>query len=344
MKIKLLGKSGLRVSEVCLGTMTFGDDWGWGAANDESKKIFDIFVNKGGNFVDTANNYTNGTAEKITGDLIRSDRDYFVLATKYTLSKRKNDPNSWGNHKKNMIRSVEASLKNLGTDYIDLYWIHIWDFTTPPEEIMQALDQLVSSGKVLHIGASDTPAWMVSYSNAYSQLMGWHKFDAIQVEYSLLQRTTEYDLIPMANTLKLGILAWAPLAGGVLTGKYNKPDIDSKRAANNQGRLTEKNLKITEEVIKIAEEIGKTPAQVAVNWVKQQSELIIPILGARKSEQIEEVLGANDFILDESHIKRLTEVSRPPNVTPNNMLNNTPMVENLIAGGVKLDGWKIPYY
>jgi aryl-alcohol dehydrogenase-like predicted oxidoreductase len=343
MKIKLLGNSGLRVSEVCLGTMTFGEDWGWGAAHDESRKIFDVFVNKGGNFVDTANNYTNGSAERITGDLIRSDRDYFVLSTKYTLSKRKNDPNAWGNHKKNMITSVEASLKNLGTDYIDLYWVHIWDFTTPAEEVMQALDHLVSSGKVLHIGASDTPAWMVSYSNAYSQLMGWQKFDAIQVEYSLLQRTTEYELIPMAKTLHLGIMAWAPLAAGVLTGKYNKPNYDSKRAANIQGRLTEKNLKIVEEVIKIADEIGKTPAQVAINWVKQQSELIIPILGARKSEQIEEVLGANDFVLDQEHIQRLSEISRPPGVTPNNMFNNTAMVENLIAGGVKIEGWKTPY-
>jgi len=343
MKIKLLGNSGLRVSEVCLGTMTFGEDWGWGAAHDESRKIFDLFVNKGGNFVDTANNYTNGSAERITGDLIRSDRDYFVLSTKYSLSKRKNDPNAWGNHKKNMIRSVEASLKNLGTDYIDLYWVHIWDFTTPAEEVMQALDHLVSSGKVLHIGASDTPAWMVSYSNAYSLLMGWHKFDAIQVEYSLLQRTTEYELIPMAKTLHLGIMAWAPLAAGVLTGKYNKPDYDSKRAANIKGRLTEKNLKIVEEVIKIADEIGRTPAQVAINWVKQQSELIIPILGARKSEQIEEVLEANDFVLDQEHIQRLSEISRPPGVTPNNMFNNTAMVENLIAGGVKIEGWKTPY-
>jgi aryl-alcohol dehydrogenase-like predicted oxidoreductase len=343
MKIKLLGNSGLRVSEVCLGTMTFGEDWGWGAAHDESRKIFDLFVNKGGNFVDTANNYTNGSAERITGDLIRSDRDYFVLSTKYTLSKRKNDPNAWGNHKKNMIRSVEASLKNLGTDYIDLYWVHIWDFTTPAEEVMQALDHLVSSGKVLHIGASDTPAWMVSYSNAYSQLMGWQKFDAIQVEYSLLQRTTEYELIPMAKTLHLGIMAWAPLAAGVLTGKYNKPNYDSKRAANIQGRLTEKNLKIVEEVINIADEIGKTPAQVAINWVKQQSELIIPILGARKSEQIEEVLEANDFVLDQEHVQRLSEISRPPGVTPNNMFNNTAMVENLIAGGVKIEGWKTPY-
>lgn len=202
MRYKLLGKSGLRVSELCLGTMTFGEDWGWGAPQDTSRQIFDAFVEAGGNFIDTANLYTNGSSEKIVGELIGSERDRFVLATKYSLTGQwqgDNNPNGSGNHRKNMMRSIEGSLQRLNTDYVDVLWLHAWDFTTPVEEVMHAFDDLVRQGKVMYIGISDTPAWIVSQANTLAQANGWAQFIALQIEYSLIQRTPERDLLPMAN-------------------------------------------------------------------------------------------------------------------------------------------------
>jgi aryl-alcohol dehydrogenase-like predicted oxidoreductase len=222
MKYFLLGKSGLRVSEICLGTMTFGKEWGWGASKEESRKIFDAYVDAGGNFIDTANIYTDGTSEKYVSDFVSYDRDRFVIATKYTSNTRAGDPNAGGNHRKNMVQSLEASLKRLNTDYIDLYWVHAWDQTTPIEEMMRALDDLVKSGKILYIGISDAPAWVVSQANTLANLKGWTEFASIQIEYSLIERTSERELLPMANVLDIGITAWSPLGSGVLTGKYNK--------------------------------------------------------------------------------------------------------------------------
>jgi len=222
MKYYLLGKSGLRVSEICLGTMTFGKEWGWGASKEESRKIFDAYVDAGGNFIDTANIYTNGTSEKYVGDFASYDRERFVIATKYTSNTRAGDPNAGGNHRKNMVQSLEASLRRLNTDYIDLYWVHAWDQTTPIEEMMRALDDMVKSGKILYIGISDAPAWVVSQANTLANLKGWTEFASIQIEYSLIERTSERELLPMANALDIGITAWSPLGSGVLTGKYNK--------------------------------------------------------------------------------------------------------------------------
>jgi aryl-alcohol dehydrogenase-like predicted oxidoreductase len=222
MKYFLLGKSGLRVSEICLGTMTFGKEWGWGASKEESRKIFDAYVDAGGNFIDTANIYTDGTSEKYVSDFVSYDRDRFVIATKYTSNTRAGDPNAGGNHRKNMVQSLEASLKRLNTDYIDLYWVHAWDQTTPIEETMRALDDMVKSGKILYIGISDAPAWVVSQANTLANLKGWTEFASIQIEYSLIERTSERELLPMANVLDIGITAWSPLGSGVLTGKYNK--------------------------------------------------------------------------------------------------------------------------
>ena len=222
MKYFLLGKSGLRVSEICLGTMTFGKEWGWGASKEESRKIFDAYVDAGGNFIDTANIYTDGTSEKYVSDFVSYDRDRFVIATKYTSNTRAGDPNAGGNHRKNMVQSLEASLKRLNTDYIDLYWVHAWDQTTPIEEMMRALDDMVKSGKILYIGISDAPAWIVSQANTLANLKGWTEFASIQIEYSLIERTSERELLPMANVLDIGITAWSPLGSGVLTGKYNK--------------------------------------------------------------------------------------------------------------------------
>ncbi|MCW5518156.1 aldo/keto reductase [Muriicola sp. Z0-33] len=220
MKYKLLGNSGLRVSEMALGTMTFGTDWGWGADKSESKKIFETYANSGGNFIDTANRYTEGTSERFVGEFIKEERDHFVLATKYTLFDKAGDPNFSGNHRKNLMRSVESSLERLDTDYIDLLWVHAWDFLTPVEEVMRGLNDLVSAGKVHYIGVSDTPAWIVAKANTLASHRGWSSFVALQAEYNLLQRDAERDLIPMAQSMGLALTPWAPLAGGALTGKY----------------------------------------------------------------------------------------------------------------------------
>src|ERR1700722_17419133 len=218
MKYRLLGNSGLRVSEAALGTMTFGDDWGWGTAKDEAQKVYDAFRDAGGNFIDTANIYTNGTSESFLGDFMEGHRQSVVLATKYTNAFPGTDPNAAGNQRKNMVQAVEASLKRLPTDYIDLYWVHIWDQITPVEEVMRALDDLVRAGKVLYTGISDAPAWWIAQANTLANLRGWSPFVGLQIEYSLIERTVERELLPMAKALNIGLTAWSPLANGVLTG------------------------------------------------------------------------------------------------------------------------------
>jgi aryl-alcohol dehydrogenase-like predicted oxidoreductase len=224
---RLLGRSGLRVSPLALGTMTFGTDWGWGSDRDEAKRILDAYLDRGGNFIDTANKYTNGTSERLIGELVGDRRERLVLATKYTLTMRPGDPNAGGNHRKNMVRSVEASLERLKTDYIDLLYLHAWDATTPVEEILRAMDDLVRAGKVLYVGISDTPAWQVSRMQAIADLRGWAPLVALQIEYSLIERTVERELIPMAQEMGLGVIPWSPLASGVLTGKYTRADLDA---------------------------------------------------------------------------------------------------------------------
>ena len=305
MRYKLLGKSGLRVSELCLGTMTFGEDWGWGASKEESRKIFDAFAAAGGNFIDTANNYTDGTSEKYVGEFIGAEREYFVAATKYTLSKRKDDPNAGGNARKNMLQAVEASLKRLNTDYLDLYYLHMWDYTTPVEEVMRAFDDLVRQGKVLYVGISDTPAWIVSQANTLAELRGWARFVALQVPYSLADRAVERDLLPMARAFDMAILPWGLLEAGELTGKYNRPTDEPKR---NQ-QPSERNLALADEVMKLAQEIGRTPSQVAINWVRQQPGLVIPILGARREAHIKDNLACLEFELTAEQMRRLAQAS-----------------------------------
>lgn len=305
MRYKLLGKSGLRVSELCLGTMTFGNDWGWGAEKDESKKIFETFVEAGGNFIDTSNNYTNGTSEKFIGEFVQNDRDHFVLATKYTLTDRKADPNFGGNHRKNMLRSVEGSLKRLGTEFIDLLYLHMWDYVTPVEEVMRALDDLVRSGKVLYIGISDTPAWVISQANILADLRGWSRFVACQGEYSLASRTPERDLIPMSRSMDMSYLAWGILEAGELTGKYNTSSEEPKRSKDTSERI--KN--IASMLMEVAREASCTPSQAAINWVRQRSPHIIPILGARSEKHLKDNLGCLNFKLTDEQILRLNESS-----------------------------------
>src|ERR1041385_2309725 len=228
MRYRLLGHSGVRVSEACLGTMTFGEDWGWGSSKEEAQKVYDAFREAGGNFIDTANMYTNGTSESLLGEFMKEHRQSLVMATKYTNAAPGTDPNAAGNQRKNMMQSVDASLKRLQTDYIDLYWVHIWDQLTPVEEVMRGLDDLVSAGKVLYVGISDAPAWWIAQANTLASLRGWSPFIAMQIEYSLIERTVEQELIPVAKALNVGVTAWSPLAGGVLTGKYSSGTSDQK--------------------------------------------------------------------------------------------------------------------
>lgn len=309
MRYKLLGKSGLRVSELSLGTMTFGLDWGWGADKETSKQIFDAYANAGGNFIDTANRYTNGTSEKYVGEFVAADRDHFVVATKYTLFDRHGDPNFSGNHRKNMMRSVEGSLQRLNTDHIDLLWVHAWDFMTPVEEVLRGLDDLVRAGKVLYVGISDTPAWIVSQANTIAELRGWSRFVGLQIRYNLIDRTAERDLLPMARAFDMAVTPWSVLSAGVLTGKYNQSQAVEGRMTQ-WGDIPERDLTIAAEVVKVAQEISKTPSQVALNWVRQQPGNIIPIVGARKLAQIEDTLGALDFALTSEQIAGLNAISQ----------------------------------
>lgn len=308
MKYKLLGRSGLKVSELCLGTMGFGTDSGWGADKESSFGIMEAFANAGGNFLDTANRYQNGTSEKIIGEFVsQKDRDFFVIATKYSLYDNLTNPNASGNNRKNMMRSVEASLKRLNTEFIDLLYLHIWDDLTPIDEIMRGLDDLVRSGKVNYIAISDTPAWMVAKANTMAELMGWSQLVALQVEYSLIQRTPERDLIPMAKHFGMTVTPWAPLAGGALTGKYLKGD--KGRIKEGSKRLNDRSVAITKEVMAIAEELGVEPSHVALKWTMQKSFSSIPIAGATKLSQLEENLKTVAVVLTDEHIKKLDAVS-----------------------------------
>jgi aryl-alcohol dehydrogenase-like predicted oxidoreductase len=340
---RLLGRSGLRVSPLALGTMTFGTEWGWGADDAESRKLFDAYVERGGNFIDTANNYTNGTSERLVGEFARDRRDRLVIATKYTCWTRQGDPNAGGNHRKSMIASVESSLRRLGTDYIDLLYLHIWDGTTPVEEILRGLDDLVRSGKVLYVGISDTPAWQVSRMQAIAELRGWAPLIALQIEYSLIERTTERDLIPMARAMGLGVLPWAPLAKGVLTGKYSRADLDHtdstqprKSLAAAAGVLSERGLAIADAVRDIAAEIGHTPAQVAVAWTLLNPAVTAPIIGARTLTQLEDNLGALEVTLSHDHRASLEQASAVDLGFPHDLLNR-PRTRGHIFDGTRLE-------
>jgi aryl-alcohol dehydrogenase-like predicted oxidoreductase len=307
--------------------MTFGEDWGWGASKEESRKIFDAFANAGGNFVDTACNYTNGTSEKFVGEFIASDRDHFIVATKYTLTERKTDPNFGGNHRKNLMRSIDSSLKRLNTDFIDVLYLHMWDGMTPIDEVMRALDDLVRAGKVLYVGISDTPAWVLSQANTLAEWRGWSRFVALQVPYSLADRAVERDLLPMARAHEMAILTWGILEGGELTGKYNTPSSDPKRSSDTSDEI--KTLATT--VMQLAKEIGRTPAQVAINWVRQQPGNIIPIIGARSERQFSDNLGCLDFRLTAEQLTRVSEASPISLGFPHSFLSSS-HVRGLIFG------------
>lgn len=311
MRYKLLGKSGLRVSELALGTMTFGTDWGWGADEKESRRQFQAFVEAGGNFIDTANGYTGGTSERFVGEFVADDRDRFVVATKYTFNTRPGDPNHGGNHRKNLRRSVRGSLERLGTDHIDLLWVHVWDPATPIEETMRALDDLVREGTVHYIGISDTPAWVVARANTLAEEKGWTPFVAYQGQWSLASRGIERDVVPMCEDLDLAITPWGVLAGGVLTGKYGskKEEYDTRRSEDGGWPAEPHEVRIGETVCAVADEMDVSPSQVALAWLRQKTPRAIPIVAARKAEHIEDNLGVLGVRLSQEDMARLEKAS-----------------------------------
>lgn len=311
MKYFLLGRSGLRVSQLCLGTMTFGTDWGWGADKTGSRAMIDQFVDAGGNFIDTANRYTNGTSESFLGELLHGQREQVVLATKYTLATDDHDLNAAGNQRKNLVQSLDASLRRLKTDYIDLLWVHARDTLTPVEEIMRALDDQVRLGKVLYVGVSDWPAWEAAQATTLASLRGWSPFIGLQVEYNLLERTVERELLPMADGLGLGVTAWSPLARGLLTGKYLSDSTAQGRAAQ-QGhteKLDQRQIAIIQTVVSIAQEIGCSGAQVALAWLLSRKTPTIPIIGASRPKQLADNLGATEIELTKDQLDRLNRAS-----------------------------------
>lgn len=333
MKYKLLGRSGLKVSELCLGTMGFGTENGWGADKEASFSIMEGYANAGGNFLDTANIYKFGTSEKIIGEFISArDRDYWVVATKYSLIDNLDgtNPNATGNNRKNMMRSVEQSLKRLKTDFIDVLYLHIWDDLTPIEEVARGLDDLIKQGKVTYAAISDTPAWVVSKGNTLAELMGWSPFIALQIEYSLLQRTPERDLIPMAKHFGMTVTPWAPLAGGALSGKYLRGEAGRIKPQSN--RLNENSVRITKEVIRVAEKLGVQPAQVALKWTMQQGYSSIPIVGATKADQLLENLKAVDVVIPEEDMQHLDAVSKIDLGFPGNFFNEDAVKLNNYGG------------
>jgi aryl-alcohol dehydrogenase-like predicted oxidoreductase len=343
---RLLGNSGMRVSPIALGTMTFGTDWGFGADQAESQKIFDIYADRGGNFIDTANIYTNGSSETFLGQMManRRDslsgtlRDRFVISTKYSLNTDPTNPNAGGNHRKSLVRAIEASLKRLNTDYIDLYWLHAWDYRNSIEEVMRALDDMVRQGKILHIGLSDTPSWIVSEAQTIAKLRGWTPVSAIQIEYSLVERTSEADMLPMAWRHGITPTAWSPLGGGVLSGKYSQADLQNDVTGENRGamlkamgQLTDRTLAIADVAKQIASEVNRTASQVALNWLLQQPGKPIPIVGARKVSHLEDNLGALEFTLNAEQLDRLNQASSFDLPFPHSFISSA-MYHNVVDG------------
>lgn len=311
-----LGRSGLRVSPFCLGTMTFGQDLGWGASPEDSEAMIAEYMDRGGNFIDTANVYTNGHSEKIVGDFFaKSDarRDRAVIGTKFFCSLFEGDPNGGGAGRKALIQQAEASLRRLRTDYIDVYWLHNWDRTTPIEETLRGLEDLVTSGKVRYVGLSDLPAWKVAEAQTIAHFRGWSPVIALQLEYSLLERTVESELIPMAQSMGIGVMPWSPLKNGFLSGKYTRDNtgaVDSGRSAWVSQR-SEADHAVVDAVRTVAADIGASPAAVALAWVHARPGVASPLIGARRKDQLLANLAALDVTLTAEQIAALDQVSKP---------------------------------
>jgi aryl-alcohol dehydrogenase-like predicted oxidoreductase len=338
MNYRLFGPSGLRVSELCLGTMTFGEDWGWGSSKDEARKIYDAFREAGGNFIDTANVYTQGSSETFLGEFFADHRDSVVLATKFTNAGPGTDPNAGGNQRKNMMQSVEASLRRLKTDYIDLYWLHIWDQITPVEEVMRGFDDLVRQGKVLYVGVSDAAGWWISKANTIAEFRGWSPFVGLQIEYSLVERSVERELIPVAKHLGLTVAAWSPLAGGVLTGKYASGEGKDSRYSTEMMKplLPDENrtARIIEALENVSKQTGHSKAQIALAWLRYRPVPVIPIIGARKLTQLEDNIASLTVSLTPEQVALLDEASKIDLGFPHTFYA-TDMVRTFVYGGLR---------
>ena len=338
-----LGRSGLRVSPLCLGAMTFGEDNGWGSSIEESEQILDRFVELGGNFIDSANGYTKGHSEKIIGDHIGHDaakRDRLVIATKFSSNLYPGDPNGGGSGRKSIISACENSLRRLQTDYIDLYWLHNWDVHTPIDETMAALEDLVRAGKVRYIGVSDTPAWKVAEANGIARWRGWSAFIGLQIEYSLLERSVEQELVPMASELGLGITPWGPLKSGALSGKYtrqNAGQVTADRGA--RVPLDEKTYALVDELEVIAKAHETNVAAVALAWVQAQPGVTSTIIGARRLAQLEDNVKALDVELTAEDLAHLDELTKPTLGFPQNLQAYFPAIHN---GGTTINRLHAP--
>ncbi len=330
MRYRELGHSGLKVSELCLGTMTFGEEFGIGTDEAGSREIFDAYVEAGGNFFDTANIYNRGTSEQLLGKFAGAERDRYVIASKYTLNARPDDPNAGGNHRKNLVCSLEDSLRRLDTDYVDLYWVHGWDQRTPVAEVMRALDDQVRAGKVLHIGVSNAPAWWVAAANTLAAERGLTAFTALQLHYNLLERSIEADFPVLAATQHMAITTWSPLAGGLLTGKFDPGSDPAARAGARLAEspmrartMTEVNQAAAAGLSEIASALGCGPAQLALAWqLRHRAEPLIPILGARKLAQLLDNLGATELVLDADTVARLNALKPPAPTYPQSLLDS----------------------
>ncbi|MEM9695440.1 MAG: aldo/keto reductase [Myxococcota bacterium] len=348
-----LGRTGLRVSPLALGTMTFGDDWGWGADTDVSQSIFDAYVEAGGNFFDTADLYTNGRSEEMLGGFIadRGLRDQAVIATKFSYNAAPGNPNAGGNGRKNIMRAVEGSLRRLQTDYIDLYILHTWDRVTPPEEVMRTLDDLVRSGKVRHVGLSDVPAWYASRAQAVAEFRGYEPVSALQVEYSLAERNVEDEFVDLGTRHGMGMMVWSPLASGLLSGKYRPSEgggegdgrLKELAASGNPAfaKFTPRNWAIVAELEAVARELDRSMAQVALNWVAHRPGVASVLVGATKLHQLQDNLRALDFTIPEELQQRLDTVSAPERRFPYVFFG--PEIQGMITGGTNV-GDKPPHY
>jgi aryl-alcohol dehydrogenase-like predicted oxidoreductase len=305
MRYRLFGPGGLRVSELFLGAMTFGEQGGVGAPPQECRRIVDAYADAGGNVIDTAINYRGGASEEILGDLLAGRRDRFVLSTKYTVTRDPGDPNAAGNHRKNLRLSLDTSLRRLRTDYIDIYWVHMWDRHTPAEETMRALDDQVRAGKILYVGISDAPAWVISRANTLAAWHGWTPFAGLQAPYSLLRRDIEAELLPMAETLGMTVAAWSPLADGILSGKFTQAGAARNGARVDPAALSDHQHEVASAVREVAGILGVSPAQVAIAWTRSRSPAVVPIIGARRLGQLQDNLGAADLELPADAISRL---------------------------------------
>ena len=346
MRYKMLGGSGVKVSEICLGTMTFGEENGFGANKIESRRMFDAYLAAGGNFIDTANIYTFGSSERMLGEFIAAERPHLVLASKFSMTTNSKDPNAGGNSRKALQQSLEASLRRLGTDYLDLYWVHAWDRVTPVDELVRALDDAVRAGKVLYTGFSNLPAWLAARAQTIAELRGWTRFVALQLHYSLAERHCERELLPCADALGMSVTAWSPLAGGLLSGKYSR---DATARAGQPGRLTttgwgklflnDRNLGIVDSVRGVATRSGCTPSQVAIRWLMQRPRSVIPIVGSRSVAQLTELLAASSIKLDDAALAELDNATRLEVGYPGSLLygaQGRQMVHGEFAG--EIDG------